>query len=75
MTWHWLARCARRRGCRCLSSGAPDRSPTSKLIAECGVVGAAAGSFFVFKGAYRAVLISYPTPAQKDELIRANLAH
>jgi len=30
-----------------------------------GVVGAAAGSLFVFKGKYRAVLINYPTPAQK----------
>jgi cyclase len=29
------------------------------------VVGAAAGSLFVFKGKYRAVLINYPTPAQK----------
>ena len=55
--------------------GAGSLADIGKLIAECGVVGAAAGSFFVFKGAYRAVLISYPTPAQKDELIRANLAH
>jgi imidazole glycerol-phosphate synthase subunit HisF len=30
--------------------------------------GAAAGSLFVFKGKYRAVLISYPTPEQKLKL-------
>ncbi len=40
-----------------------------KLIATCGVIGACAGSIFVFKGAYRAVLIRYPTPAQKDDLM------
>ena len=28
-----------------------------------------AGSLFVFKGQYRAVLINYPDPAQKDALI------
>ena len=38
-----------------------------------GVIGAAAGSLFVFKGAYRAVLISYPSQAQKDEIIRSAL--
>jgi cyclase len=44
------------------------------LIRECGVVGAAAGSLFVFKGPYRAVLINYPTEAQKEGVIRAALA-
>lgn len=39
------------------------------LVAACGVVGVAAGSFFVFKGSYRAVLISYPSARQKDEMI------
>ncbi len=38
------------------------------LIANLGVVGAAAGSLFVFKGKYRAVLINYPTPEQKLKL-------
>lgn len=33
------------------------------LINEVGVVGAAAGSMFVFKGTFRAVLISYSRPA------------
>ncbi|MBZ9782642.1 AglZ/HisF2 family acetamidino modification protein [Pseudomonas sp. REP124] len=43
------------------------------VVDACGVVGIAAGSFFVFKGAYRAVLISYPSAQQKDELIYSAL--
>jgi cyclase len=43
------------------------------VVAACGVVGVAAGSFFVFKGSYRAVLISYPSAKQKDELIYSAL--
>ena len=39
------------------------------LFRSCGVVGAAAGSLFVFKGKYKAVLINYPTEKQKDDLI------
>ncbi|AUF97469.1 imidazole glycerol phosphate synthase subunit HisF [Pseudomonas sp. 02C 26] len=39
------------------------------LVSACGVVGIAAGSFFVFKGSYRAVLISYPSARQKDEVV------
>ncbi len=39
------------------------------VISECGVSGAAAGSFFVFKGRYRAVLITYPSKIEKDALI------
>jgi cyclase len=50
--------------------GAGSLADIGALIAACGVVGAAAGSLFVFKGTYRAVLINYPTPAQKDDLIR-----
>lgn len=34
----------------------------AQLIETVGIVGAAAGSMFVFKGAYRAVLISYARP-------------
>jgi cyclase len=44
------------------------------LIRACGVVGAAAGSLFVFKGVYKAVLINYPTLAQRDELIKKALS-
>lgn len=54
--------------------GAGSLADIGQLINTCGVVGAAAGSLFVFKGPYRAVLISYPNPQQKDDLIRAALA-
>lgn len=53
--------------------GAGSLADIAKLIGTCGVVGAAAGSLFVFKGTYRAVLINYPSQAQKEELIRAAL--
>lgn len=54
--------------------GAGALADIGQLISTCGVVGAAAGSLFVFKGAYRAVLINYPNPTQKDDLIRAALS-
>jgi imidazole glycerol-phosphate synthase subunit HisF len=50
--------------------GAGSLADIGKLIAACGIVGAAAGSLFVFKGPYRAVLINYPNPRQKEDLIR-----
>lgn len=53
--------------------GAGSLADISRLVAACGVVGAAAGSLFVFKGAYKAVLINYPNQTQKDELIRSTL--
>jgi len=53
--------------------GAGSLADMGKLIAACGLVGASAGSLFVFKGPYRAVLISYPTLAQREELIRGAL--
>lgn len=53
--------------------GAGSLADIAALIEACGVVGAAAGSFFVFKGTYRAVLISYPSQSQKDALIRTAL--
>jgi cyclase len=43
------------------------------LIRQFGIIGAAAGSLFVFKGKYRAVLINYPRRAEKDALIAAAL--
>lgn len=55
--------------------GAGSLSDMGQLIAKLGVVGAAAGSLFVFKGKYRAVLISYPTPEQKTTLCREALNH
>ncbi|MDP2067251.1 MAG: AglZ/HisF2 family acetamidino modification protein [Burkholderiaceae bacterium] len=55
--------------------GAGSLDDIGALVGACGVVGAAAGSLFVFKGQYRAVLINYPTPLQKDALCAAALAH
>lgn len=53
-----------------LLGGAGTLGDLEVLIRACGVVGAAAGSLFVFKGVYNAVLINYPTMAQRDDLIR-----
>jgi cyclase len=50
--------------------GAGTLEHLSELIGRVGVVGAAAGSLFVFKGKYRAVLINYPNPTQKIQLCR-----
>jgi cyclase len=50
--------------------GAGSLDHVGELISRLGVVGAAVGSLFVFKGKYRAVLINYPTPAQKTQLCR-----
>lgn len=54
--------------------GAGSLDDIGQLVASCGVVGAAAGSLFVFKGIYRAVLISYPNLRQKEEVLRSGLA-
>jgi cyclase len=53
-----------------IMGGAGSLEHVGQLVARLGVVGAAAGSLFVFKGKYRAVLINYPTPAQKTQLCR-----
>lgn len=53
--------------------GAGSLEDVGVLIRKCGVVGAAVGSLFVFKGQYRAVLINYPTNQQKDELFKSSL--
>lgn len=49
--------------------GAGSLQDIGSLIQKHGIIGAAAGSLFVFKGVYRAVLINYPKPVEKDELI------
>lgn len=54
--------------------GAGSLADIEALIREVGVVGAAAGSLFVFKGNYRAVLINYPAPETKERMMRAALA-
>lgn len=51
--------------------GAGSLDDIETLIRSCGVIGASAGSLFVFKGVYKAVLINYPSMAQRDELIRS----
>jgi cyclase len=43
-----------------------------KVIQKHGVIGVAAGSIFVFKGPYKAVLISYPTQEEKNKLFKIN---
>ncbi len=48
--------------------GAGSLEDVKALIKRCGVVGAGAGSLFVFKGIYKAVLISYPSQNQKQEI-------
>lgn len=54
--------------------GAGSLQHISALVKQLGIVGCAAGSLFVFKGKYRAVLINYPTPQQKTELCREAMA-
>lgn len=45
--------------------GAGSLNDISRLIERFKIIGAAAGSLFVFKGKYRAVLISYPSKIEK----------
>ncbi|MDO8344190.1 MAG: AglZ/HisF2 family acetamidino modification protein [Cellvibrio sp.] len=53
--------------------GAGSLADIGALIQANGVVGASAGSLFVFKGIYKAVLVNYPSNSQREDLIRANL--
>jgi cyclase len=52
--------------------GAGSIEDIGKLINKFGIIGASAGSLFVFKGVYKAVLINYPNPDVKDDLIKVN---
>ncbi len=54
--------------------GAGSLEHVAELIRAFGVIGAAAGSLFVFKGVYRAVLINYPSGAEKTALLERALA-
>lgn len=45
--------------------GAGSLADVSALIKQYKIIGAAAGSLFVFKGIYKAVLINYPSPSEK----------
>lgn len=48
--------------------GAGSLEDIRELINQHGIIGAACGSLFVFKGKYRAVLINYPSRSEKDVL-------
>ncbi len=50
--------------------GAGSLKDMATLIELFGTIGAAAGSLFVFKGSFRAVLINYPRRSEKDALVR-----
>ena len=49
--------------------GAGKLDDIGQLIKKHGIIGAAAGSLFVFKGKYKAVLINYPNETEKQELL------
>lgn len=53
--------------------GAGSLTDIEDLIARHGTIGAAAGSLFVFKGKYRAVLINYPNRDEKDRLCASGM--
>jgi len=52
--------------------GAGSLEDMEKVIDKHGVIGVAAGSLFVFKGPYKAVLINYPTQLQKNKIFKIN---
>lgn len=52
--------------------GAGSLSDIEKVIDQHGVIGVAAGSLFVFKGPYKAVLINYPTQLEKNAIFKIN---
>ncbi len=52
--------------------GAGSLEDIEKVINIHGVIGVAAGSLFVFKGPYKAVLINYPTQIEKNRIFKIN---
>ena len=48
--------------------GAGSLEDIAKVIEKHKIIGVAAGSLFVFKGVYKAVLINYPTKAEKENI-------
>lgn len=54
--------------------GAGSLKDIEHLINKYCVIGAAAGSLFVFKGIYRAVLINYPSKSEKDMLLKSAMS-
>jgi cyclase len=53
--------------------GAGSMGDVEKVIERHGVIGVAAGSLFVFKGPYKAVLINYPTQTEKNTVFKIHL--
>ena len=54
--------------------GAGSLDHIRQLLSRFGQVGAAAGSVFVYKGRFKAVLINYPTATEKRSLIAGSVA-
>jgi len=52
--------------------GAGSLEDIEKVIGIHGVIGVAAGSLFVFKGPYKAVLINYPNQIEKNKIFKIN---
>lgn len=52
-----------------IMGGAVDVSYLQEMIKKYGIMGYAAGSMFVFKGKYRAVLINYPNRDDKMTIL------
>ena len=52
--------------------GAGSIDHIAEVIKENGIIGVSAGSLFVFKGPYKAVLINYPDSQTKDILYKKN---
>ena len=52
-----------------IMGGAKSLEDLGYALQQCGLMGVAAGSLFVFKGNYRAVLINYPDRKQKERFI------
>ena len=50
--------------------GASSLEDMKKLVEQFGIVGCAAGSIFVFKGKYKAVLINYPNWEERQRLFK-----
>lgn len=52
--------------------GAGSLDDIQEVISKHQIIGVAAGSLFVFKGVYKAVLINYPTREEKEKLYPSN---
>lgn len=54
--------------------GAGSLEDIGELIKKFGIIGASAGSLFVYKGKLKAVLINYPSVVDKDNLVKKFMA-